>query len=586
MPVNLQTQQGTEVLPEGRSRSAVVRVVGVDPNSAAGRELLAKYGGAIRQFYGRQSQNQSLSLTKDYKATVVVNEELQLTYHRTPDGTDYIVATPIVSLEAPIAKKTPYELPLDRLVYLETVKCSSYPTEQQQYARAYQTRASLFYGNSLAQEWEWYLRSSVSCSGATAVVVVPSASTYYLSETQAIAGAVLTFTYANGWALTDDLSDATVLCAALSGNGRVMVMGCGVHENAPSGFVGVKVFARANTGSFWELVQQISTSRPVVEISTSFDGGVIAYLESPIKYYMFIDFHNQFSVLERSASGYSATYSESISALSEYMSASVAVCADGTTIAYGVVEESGFSEPAAGATDHSYVKILEKPSNAWTVTQIFTAPASSGTSYDLFTSFGTRIDLSASGGVIAIGASDYYRASSVTGAVFVAEKTNGVWGSLEQVVSPLTGTTANLGFGRDVSLSSRGDRLAATTVYVYRYDDGSYINYPHVAVFDRVNGAWQYVASDAVMDSVDEVTTPRCVSGQLSGTAGVLVTIDERTRVSIYNGFTDSPLSDDYDSAFVLDPEFIGFPDGVYTKKAAPGQVSIANKFGKLLFIK
>jgi hypothetical protein len=147
-------------------------------------------------------------------------------------------------------------------------------------------------------------------------------------------------------------------------------------------------------------------------------------------------------------------------AAGQQFGSSVAISADGNTLAVGALQEasgipgnqSDTSTPGAGA-----VYVYSRTGRTWTQQAYLKAatPASS-----MF--FGISVALSTDGNTLAVGALN----DSTSGAVHVFTRTGTTWGLTQRVLP--TVTNLNMGFGSTVAFSGDG-----TTLAIGAYDDDS-----------------------------------------------------------------------------------------------------------------
>ncbi|SNT18970.1 FG-GAP repeat-containing protein [Noviherbaspirillum humi] len=188
---------------------------------------------------------------------------------------------------------------------------------------------------------------------------------------------------------------------------------------------------------------------------------------------------------------------------------SVALSADGTTLAVGAIDESSAATGINGdqtntaAPNSGAVYVFTKTNGSW-IQQAYLKASNTG-AYD---QFGFPIALSADGNTLAVGA--FFEASAATGingdessnsatvsgAVYVFTRTGGTWS--QQAYIKASNSEANDGFGSSVALSADGSTMA---VGASREDGGTNgINGDQsnnsasgsgaVYVFTRTGGTW------------------------------------------------------------------------------------------------
>ena len=160
----------------------------------------------------------------------------------------------------------------------------------------------------------------------------------------------------------------------------------------------------------------------------------------------------------------------------DYLGVSVVLSSDGSILAIGAAGVYGSEQ----VNNFGYVKIFQNINNIWT--QI----GDNIISEDDNTYFGSSIDLSSNGNIIAIG--DPYYSSSITniGKVKVYQNVNGVW---TQIGDNIYGTNQEDKFGRRVSLSSDGIVLAIGAYNPYN----SNIDFSYTKVYNNLNGVWTQI---------------------------------------------------------------------------------------------
>jgi hypothetical protein len=145
---------------------------------------------------------------------------------------------------------------------------------------------------------------------------------------------------------------------------------------------------------------------------------------------------------------------------------SVAISADGNIIAA--------SAPGYNALDAGYVKIYELQSNIWTETQSF--------SVGFFTSFGYQISLSSDGNRIAISTPKKWANGQISGQVKVYENQSGIW---TQIGQDLNGDIYSE-FGTSLDLSADGN----TMIIGSSRDSNSSIDNTVAKIYEFQTNSW------------------------------------------------------------------------------------------------
>lgn len=131
-------------------------------------------------------------------------------------------------------------------------------------------------------------------------------------------------------------------------------------------------------------------------------------------------------------------------------------------------------------TEIGYVKIFQNINDVWT--QI--GPTIYGE--DDNTRFGSSLDISSDGSIIAIGNNFYDQASTNIGKVKVFQNVNGVWNQIGNTIYSSIQNT----FGSSLSLAENGTKLA-----IGEYDF-LYSSNKKVRLFESINGNWTQIGNN------------------------------------------------------------------------------------------
>lgn len=156
-------------------------------------------------------------------------------------------------------------------------------------------------------------------------------------------------------------------------------------------------------------------------------------------------------------------------AANDWFGYSIAMSADGSTIAVGAVYAD-----ANGNADQGSVSVFTRGGGSWKLAK--TLSAADGKAGDLF---GFSVSLSADGGTLAVGATGADAGDSADQGNVTVYTRDGGWAV--QAVLTLATPTAKANFGTSVSLSSDGNTLAV---------GGPNAGAGAANVFTRANGAW------------------------------------------------------------------------------------------------
>jgi hypothetical protein len=146
--------------------------------------------------------------------------------------------------------------------------------------------------------------------------------------------------------------------------------------------------------------------------------------------------------------------------MTDYFGISVALSADGATMAVGAsYEDSGATgvggdQASNSATEAGAVYVFGRAAGAWTQSAYVKASNTLA-----FQHFGTSLALSADGATLAVGAYGEGTSGAASGAAYVFRWTAGVWA--EQARLKASNAAASDNLGRDIALSADGTTLAA-----------------------------------------------------------------------------------------------------------------------------
>ena len=167
---------------------------------------------------------------------------------------------------------------------------------------------------------------------------------------------------------------------------------------------------------------------------------------------------------------------------------SVSLSADGSTLAVG-----GSTNNSPNGIDSGHVRVYGNSGGSWI--QI-------GSDLDGESAFdisGISVSLSSDGSIVAIGADNNDGNGDSSGHVRVFENIAGVW---TQIGSDIDGELSGDRFGRSVSLSSDGSKLA---VGAHR-NSGSGFESGHVKVYENVAGSWIQVGQDIDGEAAEDLS--------------------------------------------------------------------------------
>lgn len=214
------------------------------------------------------------------------------------------------------------------------------------------------------------------------------------------------------------------------------------------------------------------------------------------------------------------------------LGASVSLSTDGTVLAIGAPRVYY----AGAVNNYGYVKVFKNINNVWIQIGL-TINSEDDNSY-----FGSSLDLSSDGSVIAIGARFYSGSASNIGKVKVFKNINNTW---TQIGNNFFGGIQNDQLGMSLSLSSNGTKLA-----IGGYNT-EYSIYKFVRLFENINGVWTQIGNDISFGGY---------SIDLSADGTTLIVGDPNFssgfgKVRVYNttngNFTQ--IGPDFDSAHVWD---------------------------------
>ena len=162
----------------------------------------------------------------------------------------------------------------------------------------------------------------------------------------------------------------------------------------------------------------------------------------------------------------------------------LALSDDGTTLA---VAAAHHDNPTGSSTqgDAGAAYIFDKAQNGtWSQTQKIYPSDGAANEH-----FGYGIDISGDGTVVAVGQSSADGAGAAAaglGAVYVYVKSGGAWSATQTQKIVSTDNTSGDAFGHDVALSQNGDRLLVGAPR----DDDTQTDNGAIYIFDRTNGVW------------------------------------------------------------------------------------------------
>jgi SprB repeat/FG-GAP repeat len=166
---------------------------------------------------------------------------------------------------------------------------------------------------------------------------------------------------------------------------------------------------------------------------------------------------------------------------------SVSLSSDGTRLAIGAFLNDGNGE------DSGRVRVYEESGGNWS--QI--GSDMDGEAADDYS--GYSVSLSSAGTRVAIGAIFNNGNGTDSGHVRVYEESGGVW---TQVGSDINGEAVDNHFGKSVSLSSSGTRVAIGAIW--NDDNGNHSG--HVRVYEESGGSWSQVGSDINGEAAGDIS--------------------------------------------------------------------------------
>ncbi len=148
---------------------------------------------------------------------------------------------------------------------------------------------------------------------------------------------------------------------------------------------------------------------------------------------------------------------------SDYFGNSIALSADGTTMAVGAWEDSSATGINGDQSDNSSIQsgavyLFIKTGNTWAQQAYVKASNTSSNDY-----FGWSVSLSEDGNTLAVGASSEDTLIGGSGAAYVFTRTNSVWSQQALIKASNPGGSDKFGFS--VSLSNNGNTLAVGAPY-------------------------------------------------------------------------------------------------------------------------
>lgn len=209
-------------------------------------------------------------------------------------------------------------------------------------------------------------------------------------------------------------------------------------------------------------------------------------------------------VMAAAGSGQLGSYRESLikasdAAASDNFGASVALSADGNTLAVGAHLDDNVSGTNAGS-----VYVFVRSNDSWT--EQVRLQASDAAAND---QFGFAVSISADGNTLAVGA---YFDNSARGSVYVFTRSGTTWAQQArlQTSDGLSGDR----FGTSVALSSDGNTLAAGSIYA---DNSSLTDFGAVYVFVRSDTTWTQQAKVQASDATSGETFGSAVALSADG---------------------------------------------------------------------
>jgi len=170
--------------------------------------------------------------------------------------------------------------------------------------------------------------------------------------------------------------------------------------------------------------------------------------------------------------------------VSTVFGAKLALSDDGTTLAVAAAHHDN-PTGSSTQTDAGAAYIFDKAQNGtWSQTQKIYPSDGAANEH-----FGYGIDISGDGTVVAVGQSSADGVASAAaglGAVYVYVKSGGAWSATQTQKIVSTDNASGDAFGHDVALSQNGDRLLVGAPR----DDDTQTDNGAIYIFDRTNGVW------------------------------------------------------------------------------------------------
>jgi len=280
----------------------------------------------------------------------------------------------------------------------------------------------------------------------------------------------------------DTGTDAFGQSVAISSDGNIVAVGA--YRNDSNGPLSGHVRVYENIGGTWtqigdDIEGEASGDGCGESIALSADGSIIA-VGSPAN-----DDGGADSGHVRVFENISATWTQIGDAIEgdaqfDYFGRSVALSADGSTVAIGSREHNG------NGPDSGQVKVFENVQGIWTQIgqDIYGLQPGDG--------LGRSLSLSSDGSILAVGSQYLSTAGGPTGYSIIYENVQGTWTQIGQV---LAGTTPLNRFGVSVSLSSDGTIVA---IGGSGYTIGGNSQLGNVRIFENISGTWTQIGSDIV----------------------------------------------------------------------------------------
>ncbi|ALO13955.1 hypothetical protein L21SP5_00275 [Salinivirga cyanobacteriivorans] len=257
--------------------------------------------------------------------------------------------------------------------------------------------------------------------------------------------------------------DRSGVAISLSSSGSILAIGADNNDGTDNNAGHVRVYEN-QSGTWTQIGQDIdgeaANDKFGTSVSLNSSGSIIA-IGAPYNDNSAYDAGNV-RIYENQSGTWTQIGQSIEGAEEEHLGSSVSLSSDGSIIAIGVVGKNDYS---------GSVRVYENQSGTWT--QIGQDIDGEG----IYDEFGTNVDLSSDGSIVAIGAPFNSMNGSEAGLVGIYENQSGNW---SQIGQSIIGANQGDECGSSVRLSSNGSILAAGSPY----SDGNETSVGHVSVFE------------------------------------------------------------------------------------------------------